>query len=370
MFELARAFGTLSTDLAARAGVDRHDWLLFLTRDAGPRPAGSAHDRASSAAGVCRAPTHTPAPHQGRPGLGGSSSRSGSGGKPAAAAAHTTDPPDHLTPGRPPGESNLPGSTIGKPARREPRSGLDRRGALPRVDCDSPDLSRAPPSPTGAATRRSAGPGWRTVRSTPTTTSGPGGASVRRAQCRSMHGLLSRDPHGIRLRAVVETSVTAEELARLPFDFDRYVAAEPRLRSARWLDGDVPRVGARAEVQAEIPYAVPLVRATLGAPTALVTITQWDPPFALAVTFLGTGYRGDARVALARGPTGCRVEITGVVRARHRAASALLLPLTPLLENRASQALHRGITRAVSYLEVDRSVVGEPSEAPATRRRS
>jgi hypothetical protein len=161
--------------------------------------------------------------------------------------------------------------------------------------------------------------------------------------------------NGIRLHATVAAPVSAEELARLPFDFERYVAAEPRLRSARWLHGDDPGVGAEAEVLAEIPFTVPLVGRLLGAPEAHVTVTAWDPPRASGVDFSGRHFTGNATVTLTAVTGGCVVEIDGTITARSRAAAALLRPLTPLLEHRATQALERGVTRAVAYLQAERS---------------
>jgi hypothetical protein len=151
---------------------------------------------------------------------------------------------------------------------------------------------------------------------------------------------------GIPLHAIVETTAPADELAALPFDFDRYVVAEPRLRSARWLDGGGPHVGARAEIVAVIPYTVPLIGRVLGAPEAVATVTEWAPPRGLAASFEGKRFAGLVGVGLEPFGSGSRVTVDGVVAARSRYAGLALRPLTPLLAALATRAIERGVQRA------------------------
>lgn len=157
---------------------------------------------------------------------------------------------------------------------------------------------------------------------------------------------------GVGLDAAVATHISPRSLADLPFDFVRYVQVEPRLRSAQWLTGDGPQAGAQAEVVAEIPYTVPLVRSLLGTPRALVTVIDWSPPDHASITFDGHRFEGWADINLDERDRGCVVRIHGVVRARSRLASLLLRPLEPQLGRLATRAIARGVLRASESLIV------------------
>jgi hypothetical protein len=154
----------------------------------------------------------------------------------------------------------------------------------------------------------------------------------------------------IRLKATVQTRASPAALAELPFDFDRYVEVEPRLRSARWLDGHGPHLGARAEVVADIPYRVPLVRLVFGAPEAVATITTWDPPRRVAVSFEARRFFGSSEIEIEACDNGAQVVIDGAATPRAQMGTRILRPVKPVIERLATRALERGIRRAAAAL--------------------
>jgi len=149
----------------------------------------------------------------------------------------------------------------------------------------------------------------------------------------------------IRLQASVWTRSSAEHLTELTFDLDRYVSVEPRLRSARWVNDAQPRVGARVEVVAEVPFSIPLVGALLGAPKGIVTVTRWLPCRELGVTFVAPQFTGCAVVQLRSIDQRTYVQVDGVTRARNRLARLALSPLSSKLEQLATRSISRAIGR-------------------------
>jgi hypothetical protein len=153
---------------------------------------------------------------------------------------------------------------------------------------------------------------------------------------------------GVRLHAIVRTDVPAEQLARLPFDFERYVEIEPRLRSARWLTPGGPQVGARAEIVAEIPFTLPLLHRVFGAPEVIATVAEWAPPGRTAAWFEGRRFTGEAGISLSECIGGSDVTIEGHVEARALLGRLALRPLRPLVERLAARAIERGVHRAAA----------------------
>jgi hypothetical protein len=159
-----------------------------------------------------------------------------------------------------------------------------------------------------------------------------------------------RASRGIRLQETVTTEASATALAQVPFDFDRYVATEPRLRSARWLVGTGPAVGSEAELVAEIPFTVPVARVVFGAPEAVVTITEWVPPAKASVRFRADRFHGWATITMEDLARGCLVAVEGEVLLRSRLAARLLRPFEARLERLASRAIARGVHRAAQSI--------------------
>lgn len=157
--------------------------------------------------------------------------------------------------------------------------------------------------------------------------------------------------HAVRLHAAVAVDVPAARLATLPYDFEHYVEVEPRLRSARWLTPGGPRVGARAEVIAEIPYTLPVLGRLFGPAEAIATVTEWSPPDRTAVRFEGRRFTGEAGVTLRERQNGSEVQIEGGVRPRARLARAALRTLSPVVERLATRAIRRGVHRAAAAVE-------------------
>lgn len=153
---------------------------------------------------------------------------------------------------------------------------------------------------------------------------------------------------GVRLHARVVAAADREALATLPFDFERYVEVEPRLRSAQWLTPGGPGVGKRAEVVVDIPFTVPLVRRVFASADVIATVTEWEPPQRSAITFESHRFTGHAQVRLLSLRDGCRVDVDGRVRPRARLAQVALRPLGPLVERLATRAIERGVGRAAA----------------------
>jgi hypothetical protein len=148
------------------------------------------------------------------------------------------------------------------------------------------------------------------------------------------------------LRAVVETAAPAGELAALPLDLDRYVAAEPRLRSARWINADGPAVGARASLTADIPFTIPLVRRHFGMVEVIATLIDWTPAESLEVKVAGKDATGSARIRVDATARGSIVHVCGEIEPTRATARLALRPLTPVLELLANRAIERGVRRA------------------------
>jgi polyketide cyclase/dehydrase/lipid transport protein len=155
----------------------------------------------------------------------------------------------------------------------------------------------------------------------------------------------------------VPADACAEELAALPLDFERYVAAEPRLTSARWITQNGPEVGARAEVVADIPFTVQAVRRLIGRQCVTATLIDWRPGHSLAADFEGASIRGWTHVEVEQAGEVSVVRVDGAVEPKRAPVRVALRPLHPALAFLATRAIERGVARAAA-------AVSGPSPTP------
>jgi hypothetical protein len=149
----------------------------------------------------------------------------------------------------------------------------------------------------------------------------------------------------IRLAATTHTHARSSELSALALDLNRYVSLEPRLRSARMLDSQPPKVGSEIEITAEIPFSVPLMRALMGPPQGIAKILRWEPDHELEIYFEASRFVGHVTVVLANQEQGTLVDVNGFARPHARLAQLALLPIKPLIEDLAKRSILRAISR-------------------------
>jgi hypothetical protein len=161
----------------------------------------------------------------------------------------------------------------------------------------------------------------------------------------------------VRFHAVVPTQARAEELAALPLDLERYVAAEPRLTSARWIAHHGPEVGARAEVVADIPFTVQTVRRLIGRQRVTATLVDWLPGHRIAADFDGGAIRGWAHVEVEQAGETSVVRVDGALEPKRASVRLALRPLNPGLAFLATRAIERGVARAAAALSAPSSTI-------------
>jgi hypothetical protein len=143
----------------------------------------------------------------------------------------------------------------------------------------------------------------------------------------------------------VELEVALEDLLGLVYDPARYVAHEPCLQSFRWLDADAPHSGARAAVDAFIPFRLAVLRELIGSLRGHLTLTEWAPPKRLAAQFETSRVNGTATVGLAPAGEVQKVHVVLVVSPKSRALVWALRPIRKRLQNMLSRSLDRGASR-------------------------
>lgn len=161
---------------------------------------------------------------------------------------------------------------------------------------------------------------------------------------------------GIRIRQRVLSDVPLDALLATVAEPQRYVASEPRLVSARWLDPGGPRRGARGEVVTDMPFTVPLVRRLIGSPRGTVTVTEWAPPHRCACRFASATLEGELAVAIQARDGALVLDFDGVVTPRSRLAMLMLRPLRRQLERLASRSVRRGMDRMEQHLSESRDM--------------
>ncbi len=154
----------------------------------------------------------------------------------------------------------------------------------------------------------------------------------------------------IRIEQQVTTVAPLEALIAVALQPGDYVAYEPRLVSARWLDAGAPYVGARMEVVTDMPFTISIVRRIVGNPRGTVTITEWDPPRRFAGHFNGRGLNGEFSVDLHDRGGIRQLDVDGAVTPASKWAWLMLQPLRPRLEQLAAQSVQRGLKRLEGYL--------------------
>jgi hypothetical protein len=152
-------------------------------------------------------------------------------------------------------------------------------------------------------------------------------------------------PRGsITFAATVATSVGGAALCALATDLPRYVEVEPRLHSARWLGGEAPRPGARAEVAAEIPFTLAGFQRVVGPPRGIATLEEFAPPGRLV-------YRLDTPEAVGRLAATFSDEhaaVEGWIVPRGRAGRLALAPVSGLAGEILGRAVRRALVRATA----------------------
>lgn len=154
----------------------------------------------------------------------------------------------------------------------------------------------------------------------------------------------------IHLHATRELAVRPDKLAALVVDPERWMAFEPRLRSASWLTDPPVRSGSRIELRAHIPYRIAKVRLLLGQPTGVIELLAWEPPSRARLRLETRLAIGAARIDVTAQPGHSVITINGSVRPRSRVASAALIPVRGLVERRATASLERAMDRVGAAL--------------------
>jgi hypothetical protein len=146
----------------------------------------------------------------------------------------------------------------------------------------------------------------------------------------------------------VEVTVPARgaDICALAIDLDRFVAVEPTLYAAQWLQPGPPSAGARADVVGEIPFAVSLVRHVIGRPHGIAVLEELDPGRALTYTLTTARARGVLRATFADHAATSTVQVTGWILPTALAGQIALAPWRDLLTRRANRAIERGVRRA------------------------
>lgn len=155
---------------------------------------------------------------------------------------------------------------------------------------------------------------------------------------------------GIRIEQRLTTDASLQSLLDVIARPDGYVASEPRLVSARWLDSGAPQVGAQGEVVTDMPFTVPLVRRLIRNPRGIVTVTEWSPPRRCACRFEGSGLEGAVTLDMLDEGARRRIDVNGVIAPTSGLAGMLLRPLHPQLERLAARSVRRGMGRLERYL--------------------
>lgn len=163
----------------------------------------------------------------------------------------------------------------------------------------------------------------------------------------------------IRIEQRIKIGASAEMLFALIVDPQTYVAIEPRLHSARWLDDGVVRRGARAAVVTNIPFTLALVRALIGAPAGVITVTEWSPTDRLACEFRGATVVGELEVLIEPEGRASILHLNGSVAPRRTSVKWLLRPMRRQLEGLVARSIERGAKRLEWGLR-------DPSGAPAS----
>jgi hypothetical protein len=151
--------------------------------------------------------------------------------------------------------------------------------------------------------------------------------------------------------AVVRVGVPGDELCALALDLPRYARAEPRLRSADWIDGGPAGVGATAEVVGDIPFSLPLFEALIGQPRGIARLEELDPGSSLAYSLETPRARGYLRADFTEDRGGTLVDVRGWICPRSRAGRRSLRPLAQMLSPVVSGMVGRAVVRAASAAE-------------------
>lgn len=145
-------------------------------------------------------------------------------------------------------------------------------------------------------------------------------------------------------------SASGHELCDLATDFDRYAIAEPRLTSGSWIHAGPPFAGAKADVVAEIPFRLPIVRTWFGTPTGRTTLLKYDPPNGLVYSLDAKHATGLLEAEFTRHDEGWSAHVSGWILPRRTMARLALLPVTGPLSQATNAAVLRGLLRAASFV--------------------
>jgi hypothetical protein len=157
----------------------------------------------------------------------------------------------------------------------------------------------------------------------------------------------------LRFNAEVPLTVPGDELFALADDLPRLVSLERHLAEARWVTPGAARAGSAAEIVAEVPFTVPLVRRLLGRTHGTVRVIKWDAPVALVAVFSGPKLEGRVDVRVEdRGDRAIAI-VRGQLEPRQRWAAPLLRPLHPLLEALIGRSIQRGARRVQAALSAE-----------------
>lgn len=148
----------------------------------------------------------------------------------------------------------------------------------------------------------------------------------------------------IRVRQQVETRLPAAVLFEAFADPRAYVAEEPRILSARWIE-DGPGLGARGEVVADIPFTVPLVRRLFGRCRGTLLLTSWAPPQRCAGSFSGGSFDGGGSVEVRDLGNARVVDVDVAFTPASKVVTLVLTPVRERLERLAANSISRGFAR-------------------------
>ena len=154
----------------------------------------------------------------------------------------------------------------------------------------------------------------------------------------------------LRFHAEVELKVPGDDIFALADDLPRLVSIETHLAEARWVTPGLTRAGSTAEIVAEIPFTVPLVRRLLGRTHGTVRVIEWDAPAALVAAYAGPTLEARVDVRVEDRGDGDIAIVRGQLEPRQRWAATLLRPLHPLLEVLVVRSIHRGARRLQAAL--------------------
>ena len=170
--------------------------------------------------------------------------------------------------------------------------------------------------------------------------------------------------HGISFDHEVAVSVSDTALIALVVDLSRYTEIEPNLVSAQWVAPGPIGVGSVAQIVAEVPFSLVIVRRLIGTQRGIVTVTRWDPPSALGAVFdaRGVTVRATMQLNKIRGG-GVVVGVRGVITPRNQWVAAALTPVLPMLERLVERSIERGVRRveAALLLGLEETLATHPS---------